>query len=301
MTGRSRKRALVTGKAGQVVNAINVALAGSQDFELVLLGRPEVDFAHADGIAAKVAALKPDYVVNAAAYTAVDKAEDEPDLAMQVNAMAAGAVAQGAAIAGAPVIQISTDYVFDGTKDAPYNEGDAVGPIGSYGRSKLAGEQAVAHANSDHVIMRTSWVYSSFGANFVKTMLRYGAERDVMKVVSDQHGNPTAAHDIAHGILAMIHQLESGNRSSLGHVFHFAGKGDTTWFGFAEGIFEESASLGGPHVRVEAIATSEFPTKAKRPANSRLDCRKFEAQFGYKIADWRTSLRHVLGQLIEKS
>ncbi len=294
-----KQRVVVTGKSGQVVSAMHEALAGSQDFELICLGRPEVDFGDLAGIEEKIEVLKPHFVVNAAAHTAVDKAEDEPDLAMRVNADAAGAVARGAARVKAPIIQISTDYVFDGTKAAPYVEDDAVGPIGAYGRSKLAGERAVADANPDHLILRTSWVYSSFGANFVKTMLRYGAERDVMKVVNDQHGNPTAAHDVAAGILAIITQLRSGNRSSLGEVFHFSGQGDTTWFGFAEEIFAQSGRLGGPEPTVEPIASDAFPTKAKRPANSRLDCTKFQAQFGYRIPDWRVSLDVVLRQLLK--
>jgi dTDP-4-dehydrorhamnose reductase len=293
-----RTRLLVTGKAGQVVSSIKAALDARDEFELVCLGRPEVDFDRPDEVEALVAAVRPDFVINAAAYTAVDKAEDEPDAATRVNGDAAGAVARGAAKAGASVIQISTDYVFDGTKDGPYVEDDAVGPIGAYGQSKLAGERAVMAATPDHIILRTSWVYSPFGANFVKTMLRYGAERPVMKVVSDQHGNPTAAHDIADGILAMIRNLQSGDSSSLGNVFHFAGQGDTTWFGFAEAIFIESAQLGGPSPKVEAIASGEFVTKAKRPANSRLDCGKFEAQFGYKIAPWRASLSKVVKSLV---
>jgi dTDP-4-dehydrorhamnose reductase len=293
-----RKRLLVTGKAGQVVSSIKAGLDVRDEFELVCLGRPEIDFDRPDEVEALVAAARPDFVINAAAYTAVDKAEDEPDAATRVNGDAAGAVARGAAKAGAPVIQISTDYVFDGTKDGPYVEDDAVGPIGAYGQSKLAGERAVMAATPDHIILRTSWVYSPFGANFVKTMLRYGAERSVMKVVSDQHGNPTAAHDIADGILAMIRNLQSGDRSSLGNVFHFAGQGDTTWFGFAEAIFVESAQLGGPSPKVEAIASGEFATKARRPANSRLDCGKFEAQFGYKIAPWRDSLSKVVKSLV---
>lgn len=293
-----RKRILITGKSGQVVRAFQAALSGSQAFEFVCLGRPEIDFFETSAIEAQIELSRPDYVINAAAYTAVDKAEDEPDLAMKVNADAAGAVARGAASAGAPVIQISSDYVFDGTKTGSYREDDLVKPIGVYGQSKLAGELAVAAAHPAHIILRTSWVYSPYGANFVKTMLRYGAERAVMKVVNDQHGNPTAAHDIVNGILAMIRQLDGGDHSALGEIFHFAGQGDTTWFGFAEAIFATSARMGGPGPRVEAISSAEFPTKAKRPANSRLDCSKFQAQFGYTISDWHTSLRLVLGQLI---
>ncbi len=292
-----RAKILFTGKTGQVVSAFQAALSGSQEFDLICLGRPEVDFDSLAGIEEKIADARPDFVVNAAAYTAVDKAEDEPDVAMRVNSDAAGAVARGAARAGAAVIQISTDYVFDGAKEGAYLEHDKVGPVSAYGRSKLAGERVVAVANPAHIIMRTSWVYSPYGANFVKTMLRYGAERDVMRVVNDQHGNPTAAHDIVYGILAVIRQLQSGNRSSLGEVFHFAGQGDTTWFEFAKAIFDESAKLGGPNPRVEPIASSEFVTKAKRPANSRLDCTKFQAQFDYEIAEWRTSLRAVLKKL----
>lgn len=294
-----RKRVVVTGKSGQVVSALKAVLEQSTEFELICLGRPELDFENLDGIEALIEAARPDYVVNAAAYTAVDKAEDEPEGAIRVNAEAAGAVARGAAKVSAPVIQISTDYVFDGSKDSAYHEDDRVGPIGSYGRSKLFGEEAVAAANPRHIIMRTSWVYSPYGANFVKTMLRYGAERDVMKVVNDQHGNPTSAHDIAHGVVAVLRQLERGDHSSLGQIFHFAGQGDTTWFGFAQAIFEHSAGLGGPTPSVEPIKSGEFVTKAKRPVNSRLNCTKFQEQFDFAIPQWPISLRTVLTQLLK--
>ncbi len=293
-----RKRVVVTGKSGQVVRALQAVLARSTEFELICLGRPELDFENLDSVEAKIAAAGPHYVVNAAAYTAVDKAEDEPDVAIRVNCQAAGAVALGAAKIGAPIIQVSTDYVFDGAKDGAYLEDDAVRPIGSYGRSKLLGEQAVAAANQRHIIMRTSWVYSPYGANFVKTMLRYGAERGVMKVVDDQHGNPTSAHDIANGIVAVLRQFERHDHSAFGKIFHFAGQGDTTWFHFAEAIFEESALLGGPNASVLPISIEEFVTKAKRPANSRLNCAKFQEQFDVEIPQWRSSLRAVLTQLL---
>jgi dTDP-4-dehydrorhamnose reductase len=293
-----RKRVVVTGKSGQVVSALQAVLEQSTEFELICLGRPELEFENLDGIEAQIVAARPDYVVNAAAYTAVDKAEDEAELAIRVNAEAAGAVARGAAKVGAPVIQISTDYVFDGSKDGAYNEGDIVGPIGSYGRSKLLGEKEVAAANPHHIIIRTSWVYSPYGANFVKTMLRYGAERDVMKVVDDQHGNPTSAHDIADGIVAAMRQMAHGEHSGLGQIYHFAGQGDTTWFNFAQAIFDESAMLGGPKPVVEPIKSGEFATKAKRPENSRLNCAKFQAQFAHTIPAWRTSLHAVMKQLL---
>jgi dTDP-4-dehydrorhamnose reductase len=298
MDTASKKRILITGKTGQIACTMQEALAGNSEFDLICLGRPEVDFIDANGIETLIETLRPHFVVNAAAYTAVDRAEDEPELALQINAHAAAAVARGAAKVGAPVFQISTDYVFDGSLMRPYREDDAVDPINEYGRSKLAGERTVAAAHVQHIILRTSWIYSPYGANFVKTMLKYGAEQDVLKVVNDQYGNPTAAHEIVKGLMAIICQLKGGDGSALGQTFHFAGHGDTTWCGFAEAIFELSAKLGGPRVHIEAITSSEFPTKAKRPANSRLDCTKFQKQFNYHTPYWQSALRVVLKRLI---
>jgi dTDP-4-dehydrorhamnose reductase len=236
-------------------------------------------------------------VVNAAAYTVVDQAEDEPDVAHAVNALSAGEIARAAAGAALPVIQISTDYVFDGTKTSPYVETDATGPKGAYGASKLAGEHGVAAANARHIIMRTAWVYSPFGKNFVRTMLKLAETRDELRVVGDQQGNPTSAHDIADAVLAVTAHIEAGGFDAWG-VFHFAGTGDTHWAGFAEEVFRQSAALGGPSALVTPITTAEYPTKATRPANSRLDCSRSAKVFGHSAPQWPDSLARVIARLL---
>jgi dTDP-4-dehydrorhamnose reductase len=248
-----------------------------------------MDLARPETIAPAIEAARPDIVVSAAAYTAVDQAEDEPGLAFAVNATGAGEVARAAAAVGAPVVHLSTDYVFDGKSDRPYREEDPTGPQSVYGASKLAGEQAVAGANPNHVILRTAWVYSPFGRNFVSTMLRLAGTRDEVAVVSDQCGNPTSALDIADAILVICEQL--GRDGSAAHgVFHMAGTGDATWADFAEEIFRASVGLGEPGAKVRRIATNQYPTKAARPANSRLDSSRFSRAFGYAAPEWRQSV-----------
>lgn len=287
-------RIVVTGRDGQVASALAERVAATTGHDLVHAARPDFDLEAPDTLAEAVAALEPDLVVNAAAYTAVDKAESEPERAMAVNAAAAGEIARGARLAGAPIVQLSTDYVFDGALDRPYREDDPVAPLGAYGRSKLAGEIAVRDANANHVILRTAWVYSPFGANFVKTMLRLAETRDEIGVVSDQHGNPTSAFDIADAILAVAGKLGSANSGT----YHLAGTGPATWHEFAQAIFE----IAGPHLpktpRVNAITTADYPTPAPRPANSRLDTALFERTFGYRAPEWRTSLRETIERLL---
>ena len=291
-------RIVVTGREGQVARALAERCAGRKDIELVHAARPQFDFEKPETLTGAIAALKPDIVVNAAAYTAVDKAESEPDRAMTVNAVAAGEVARGAALADAPVIQISTDYVFDGTLDRPWREDDPVSPLGVYGRSKLAGEEAVAKANPRHVILRTAWVYSPFGANFVKAMLRLAETRDELGVVDDQLGNPTSAFDIADAVLAVVDKLMDGKAGDPCGTYHFAGTGSASWCGFARAIFD----IAGPRLAkvpaVNAITTADYPTPARRPANSRLDTGLFEATFAYKAPAWRDSLSKTLERLV---
>jgi dTDP-4-dehydrorhamnose reductase len=294
---------LVTGREGQVALSLAERAAAHPDAEVLLAGRPSLDLMKPETVRETILAARPDVVVSAAAYTAVDRAEDEPDAAFAINAAGAGAVAQAAAEAGAAVVHLSTDYVFAGDLTGQggageYAETDATGPRSVYGLSKLEGEKAVAAANSRHVILRTAWVYSPFGQNFVKTMLRLAAERDVVRVVADQWGNPTAAGDVAEGVLRVAAALVAGERVECRGLFHLTGQGSTSWAGFAREIFVESASLGGPSARVEEIATQDFPTRARRPANSRLSNEKFAAAFGWRPPPWQDSCRAVVARIV---
>lgn len=291
-------RLLVTGQSGQLAMSLAERAAGHSDIELVMLGRPTLDLADLDAIAPAVERERPDIVVNAAAYTAVEKAEDEPDAARRINAEAAGAVARAAYNAGAPVIQISTDYVFDGAKGAPYVETDATAPLNVYGRTKLAGEHAVAAANLHHYVFRTAWVYSPFGANFVKTMLRLAAERDEVAVVADQYGNPTAALDLADAILAAARKIGAPGAGPRPGIYHLAGTGDATWHDLATEIFAANHDLTGATTRARPIGHAGFPTRALRPADSRLACGLFSDAFGHKLPDWRTSVRECVRRLV---
>ncbi|HTN61749.1 MAG TPA: dTDP-4-dehydrorhamnose reductase [Devosia sp.] len=288
-------RIAVTGNHGQVVTALRER-AG--DNEIISLGRPHLDLADHRSVGAAITASRPDIVVSAAAYTAVDKAESDADLAFAINRDGAGAVASVAARLGLPVVHLSTDYVFDGAKPSPYVETDATGPTGIYGASKLAGEDAVAHANPDYAILRTAWVYSPFGNNFVKTMLRLAGDRDLVSVVDDQRGNPTSAFDIADAILGVCANLLASKDPGLRGVFHMTGSGEASWADFAEAIFAESERRGGPFAQVRRIGTKDYPTPAKRPANSRLDCGKLAAVHNVRLPDWHLSLSQTVGMLI---
>lgn len=292
-------RLVVTGREGQVAASLLEAGHARAGVEVIAIGRPELDLANPDTVIDVIAAAKPDIVVSAAAYTAVDQAEDEPDLAFAVNAVGAGKVAQAAARLGVPVIHLSTDYVFDGSKDGAYVETDPTAPLGVYGASKLAGEQAVAAANPRHVILRTAWVYSPFGKNFVKTMLRLAADRDEISVVADQWGNPTSALDIADAILHATAMLHGDKNFGAFGAYHLAGTGETSWSGFARHILDTSRVFGGPWARVRDIATIDYPTKARRPANSRLSTARFAASFGWTAPDWRDSTGKVVRRLLE--
>lgn len=290
-------RIAVTGREGQVAQSLKERASGRSDVEILLVGRPDLDLAAPDSIAPALKTARPDLIVSAAAYTAVDRAEDEPDLAHAVNGAGAGAVAAAAHSLGVPVIHLSTDYVFDGAKHGAYVETDPTGPIGVYGASKLAGEQAVAAAAPRHAILRTAWVYSPFGNNFVRTMLRVAASREELTVVADQHGNPTSALDIADAVLHIAPQLTSGRDDVFG-IFHLAGSGTTNWSGFARRIFEASRANGGPTARVKDIPAADYPTKARRPANSRLSSAKFAKTFGWTTPDWRNSTDLVVRRLL---
>jgi dTDP-4-dehydrorhamnose reductase len=290
-------RIAVTGRHGQLARALTEA--GPQLGVTVLpLGRPELDLAAPETIAAALSAAVPHVVVNAAAYTAVDQAEQEPERANAINATGAGAVAAAAQTLGVPVIHLSTDYVFDGLKDGPYHEGDEVAPAGVYGASKLAGERAVAALASNHVILRTAWVYAPYGKNFVRTMLGLAQTRDEVRVVSDQLGCPTYAPDIATAIIAIARALVSKpNDPRLRGIFNLAGGGETTWANFAAAIFSFLAGKGMRTPMLTPIASADYPTAARRPANSRLDCGKLERVYGIKLPAWRSSLVNCLERL----
>lgn len=291
-------RVLVTGREGQVARALAERSAAA-GVTLVMLGRPELDLERPESVDPALAAAQPDVVVNAAAFTAVDLAESGEATAFAVNAAGAGAVAAAARGLGIPVIQISTDYVFDGALERPYREDDPTGPVSAYGRSKLAGEQAVAGATPDHAILRTAWVYSPFGKNFVRTMLRLGAQRDEVGVVADQFGSPTSALDIADAVLAVARNLVSRpGDASLRGVFHMVAQGEASWAQFAEAVFTEAAAAGRAPVAVKRIATADYPTPARRPANSRLDSGKLTSAHGVSLPPWRGSLALCVARLL---
>jgi dTDP-4-dehydrorhamnose reductase len=289
---------LVTGKNGQIVSCLRDLAGADRTVDISTIGRPEFDLADARETSRHIRDVKPDIVVSAAAYTAVDKAEDEPQLAYRINADGAAAVAKAAAEAGIPVIHLSTDYVFPGTLDRAHSETDPVGPLGVYGTTKLAGERGVSSSNPRHVILRTAWVYSVHSANFVKTMLRLANARDEISVVADQWGNPTSADDIAQAIVHIARRLTTKPDDRLFGVFHLAGTGDTNWSGFARHIFAVSAAAGGPHAAVRDIDTLQYPTKAKRPANSRLDTSKLQQVYEWRATDWRTATEKVVRRLL---
>lgn len=291
-------RIVVTGMEGQLALAL-AERARLRGVDLVRLGRPALDLTRPETIRPALVAARPDLVVNAAAYTAVDRAEAEPEIAAQVNDFAAGEIAAASRALGGPVIQISTDYVYDGAGDQPCREDDAVGPLGVYGRTKLAGERAVAAAQPDHVILRTAWIYSPFGRNFVRTMLDLAATRQEVAVVADQRGSPTSALDLADAVLAVADRLLGNpDDGELRGVVHAAGSGETSWAGLAEAVFALSGSVGGPAARVRPISTGEYPTAARRPANSRLDCTRLARQFGVTLPHWRDSLPACVERLL---
>jgi dTDP-4-dehydrorhamnose reductase len=276
-------RLLITGSHGQVAQSLVEAGANRKDVTAMAVGRPALDLAKLPTILRTIADQKPDVVINTAAYTAVDKAESEPDDAHALNCEGARMIAEAAAARGIPIIHLSTDYVYDGAKPTPYVETDATGPFGVYGRTKLAGEQAVMAANPHHVVVRTAWVHSPFGQNFVKTMLRLAGERDELRVVDDQHGSPTYAPHLASALLDIAAQV-AGKTDAPWGVYHLAGSGETSWHGLAE---RAVAAWGQRPVHVRAITTAEYPLPAKRPMNSRLDSSRATAVFGVTLPAWQ--------------
>ncbi len=287
---------VVTGTTGQVVTSL-IERGAAAGHDVIAIGRPDLDLADPASVVRALSAATPDVLVSAAAYTAVDKAEGESDLAHAVNGTGPGAVAQAASALGVPLIHISTDYVFDGTLDRPYVESDPTGPTGVYGASKLAGERAVLDGHDNSAVLRVAWVYSPFGGNFVKTMLRLAGDRDELGVVGDQVGNPTSALAIADGIIKVATNMVANGSPELRGIFHMTAPGEASWANFAQAIFTASAARGGPSASVRAIGTADYPTPATRPANSRLDCGKIAQAHGVTLPDWRTSLEDVMDRL----
>jgi dTDP-4-dehydrorhamnose reductase len=291
-------RVLVAGRTGQLAVALLERLP-RDGHEVLALEAPELDLTDRDSIERALEQSSPEVVVNAAAYTAVDKAESQRELAFAVNAIGAGMLADAAGKRGLPFVHVSTDYVFSGDGGAPYAEDAQTGPTGVYGESKLAGERAVLAHNPRSAILRTAWVCGPHGANFVKTMLRLGAEREAVSVVADQQGAPTFAADLADAIARMLPRLTTAPAGDEGFgVFHLTGLPHTTWHGFAEAIFAGAAARGHKVPKLSAITTAEYPTPARRPADGRLDCGRIARIHGIEAADWRQSLSACLDILI---
>ncbi|BDB17075.1 NAD(P)-dependent oxidoreductase [Pseudomonas sp. CYM-20-01] len=284
---------LICGQHGQVSRELQQRLQGLG--ELIVLGRDQLDLANAEQIRQQVRAHRPSLIINAAAHTAVDQAESEPDAAFAINAIAPGILAEEAKALGIPLIHYSTDYVFDGSKPAPYIEADTPNPLGVYGQSKLTGEQAIAAVGGEYLILRTSWVYSNHGKNFLLTMQRLLQEKPQMRIVADQIGAPTWAGSIADSTLALIERWQAGTAGEWG-VYHLTAQGETSWFGFAEAIGEHLRKQGKACAELEAIPSSAYPTPAQRPLNSRLDCSRLQQQWHVSQPHWQDALRECLAQ-----
>jgi dTDP-4-dehydrorhamnose reductase len=294
-------RLLVIGRSGQLAQCLARVADAARDVEAVLAGRPQADLADATTLASAMAAARPDVVINAAAYTAVDKAESERDAAFAINATGAGNLAAAASGAGVPLIHVSTDYVYGGTKPAPYVETDPTGPIGVYGASKLEGERLVAACCPRHIIVRTSWVVSPYGSNFCKTMLRLAADRDELRVVSDQIGSPTYAVDLAAALIELARKMAGRPvEDQRWGVYHLANAGTTSWAGLAEATLVASLAHGGRVVPIRHITTAEYPTPARRPANSRLDCTRMAQAFGIAMPPWQDAVERCVSELMGK-
>jgi dTDP-4-dehydrorhamnose reductase len=290
------KPILVAGKSGQLAQCLRDS-AALRDMQVVAVGRPELDIESGEGIDRAIAEVEPSVIVNAAAYTAVDPAEAEPGRAFLVNCGGAALLADAAARRGIPFIQISTDYVFDGHKRLLYHEDDVPAPLNVYGSSKLAGEAKALKACPWTAVIRTSWVYSPYGQNFVRTMLRLSETQPVVRVVDDQRGTPTSAADLADAILVIAERLRSAHGRDDAGIYHLAGEGETSWYGFAAAIFASLARRGRQVPKLQAITTAEYPTPAHRPRNSCLDSSKAERIFGVRLPPWRSSLEACLDRL----
>ncbi|CAI8843722.1 MULTISPECIES: dTDP-4-dehydrorhamnose reductase [Pseudomonas] len=284
-------KVLINGRHGQVSHELQRRLGALG--ELVVLGRDQLDLAQPDQIRRQVQNVRPDLIINAAAHTAVDLAESEPQSAFAINAVAPGILAEEALALDIPLIHYSTDYVFDGMKAGPYNEDDTPNPLGVYGKSKLAGEQAIREVQGKHLILRTSWVYSTHGRNFLLTMQRLLQEKPELRVVADQIGAPTWAGTIANSTLALIERWQTSQVANWG-TYHLSAQGETSWFGFAQAIGEALRQQGKPCADLLPIPSSDYPTPAARPLNSRLDCSRLQRDWGVSQPDWQTALRECL-------
>jgi dTDP-4-dehydrorhamnose reductase len=287
---------LVLGGSGQVGTELSRAPV-PDGWTVVAPPRAACDLADAASVRAIVAARPWAAVINAAAYTAVDRAETEPVEAWTLNALGPAVLAKATGEAGIPLVHVSTDYVFSGDLDRPYREDDTVGPVGVYGASKEGGEQAVRTGNPRHAILRTAWVVSAHRANFLKTMLRLAAEREEIRVVADQRGCPTSARDLARALLAVARRLAEDPAASTG-TFHAVNAGETTWADFAAAIMAASAARGGPHARIVPIATADYPTPARRPANSRLAADRLASAFDIRLRPWQEATDEIVSELI---
>ncbi len=272
-------RIVVTGTKGQVAQAL---VSAGGESEVIAVGRPSLDLTDPESVRSALMSAEPDVLVNAAAYTAVDRAEGESEQAFAINARGAGAVAEAARELQVPVIQLSTDYVYDGTKTEPYVEADRVAPCNVYGASKLAGEDAVRAATPNHVILRTAWVYSPFGKNFVRTMLQLAQTKEEVRVIADQRGCPTSAREIARAIVSVAQRLGHDSNPSLRGIYHLAGSGETTWADLADTIFSQIERKWKRRPAVRRISTEEFPTPARRPQNSPSELRQAEKGLRYQ-------------------
>jgi dTDP-4-dehydrorhamnose reductase len=291
-------RIAVTGRRGQVAQSL-LERGQALQIDVRAAARPELDLARPAQAEAALIELRPDAIVNAAAYTAVDRAESEPDLAYRINAVGAEAAARAAARLGIPIIQLSTDYVFEGHLDRAYREDDPTGPLGVYGDSKLKGERAVAAATGNHVIVRTSWVYSPFGRNFARTMLALAGEQEKISVVSDQLGTPTNALELADGVIAVVRNLlDRPAANELRGIFHMTGGGEANWAEFATAVFAASTAAGGPSALVVPVCKPQHSAAARRPANSRLDNSRLAQLHGVRLPHWQQSLQGCVERLV---
>lgn len=290
---------LCIGKSGQVARAIAVR-AGETGLDAVCLGRPELDLLQRDSISAAFDRVRPEIVINAAAYTQVDQAESDSAAAFALNAEAAGTLAELCAAHDLPLIHFSTDYVFDGSGDQAWRETDTTAPINTYGASKLAGEAEVRAAHNRHVILRTAWVYSPFGANFVKTMLRLADEQGGARVVDDQYGSPTSAFEIADTILQIATRIAGSSDPALYGTYHFSAAGDASWADVAAFIFETYEARHGYKIKLNRLPSSDYPTPAKRPSNSRLNTDKITEVFGIVPLDWKRPLQAIVERMLDE-
>jgi dTDP-4-dehydrorhamnose reductase len=291
-------RLLIAGWQGQVARALVELAPAAADVEAFAVGRPGLDLCEAATITRAMTDFRPDVIINAAAYTAVDKAETEASAAFALNRDGARMLAEAGARRGAAVIHVSTDYVFDGLKPEPYCEDDATAPLNVYGRSKLEGEAAVRAANPRHVIVRTAWLYSRSGTNFVRTILRLAGEQPSLRVVDDQVGSPTYAPHLASALLDIARQVSKAQDRDLWGTYHVAGTGQVTWCGLAREVLRVSSALGGPSTEVVPITAAEYPTVAPRPMNSRLECSKAAGAFGIALPGWQDGVSECVARLL---